>query len=111
MTFEEARAQFPVLERYAYLNAGTFGPMPHAVAERDRRGAGRALEEGRSTARLRLVPRGPARCARGSRTCSACRAEHIALTTSTSEGCNVVLNGLGLGRATRSSRPTRSTSA
>ena len=26
MTFEEARAQFPVLERFAYLNAGTFGP-------------------------------------------------------------------------------------
>ncbi len=23
MTFEEARAQFPVLERLAYLNAGT----------------------------------------------------------------------------------------
>ena len=27
MTFEEARAQFPVLERLAYLNAGTFGPL------------------------------------------------------------------------------------
>ena len=27
MTFEEARAQFPVLERIAYLNAGTFGPL------------------------------------------------------------------------------------
>ena len=27
MTFEEARAQFPVLERYAYLNAGSNGPL------------------------------------------------------------------------------------
>ena len=27
MTFDEARALFPVLERRAYLNAGTFGPL------------------------------------------------------------------------------------
>jgi hypothetical protein len=27
VTFEEARAQFPVLEKIAYLNAGTFGPI------------------------------------------------------------------------------------
>jgi len=27
MTFDEARALFPVLERFAYLNAGTFGPL------------------------------------------------------------------------------------
>ena len=27
MTFEEARALFPVLERFAYLNTGTLGPL------------------------------------------------------------------------------------
>ena len=27
MTFDEARALFPVLERFAYLNAGTLGPL------------------------------------------------------------------------------------
>ena len=27
MNFEEARAQFPVLERLAYLNAGSMGPL------------------------------------------------------------------------------------
>ena len=27
MTYEEARAQFPVRERLAYLNAGTNGPL------------------------------------------------------------------------------------
>ena len=31
MTFDEARAQFPVLERIAYLNAGTFGPIAGAT--------------------------------------------------------------------------------
>ena len=38
MTFEEARALFPVLERFAYLNAGTLGPLSRptlaAVEER-----------------------------------------------------------------------------
>ena len=33
MTFEEARAAFPVLERVAYLNAGTNGPLPRAAAD------------------------------------------------------------------------------
>ena len=33
MTFEEARAQFPVLERIAYLNAGTFGPISSATQQ------------------------------------------------------------------------------
>ena len=47
MTFEEARAQFPVLERYAYLNAGTFGPMPTAVADAIAAEQQRALVEGR----------------------------------------------------------------
>ena len=27
MTFDEARALFPVLERFAYLNTGTLGPL------------------------------------------------------------------------------------
>ena len=27
MTFDEARALFPVLARFAYLNAGTLGPL------------------------------------------------------------------------------------
>ena len=44
MTFEEARSAFPVLERYAYLNAGSVGPMAQRTydaiveAERDELG-------------------------------------------------------------------------
>ena len=51
MTWEEARAQFPVLERFAYLNAGTNGPLARATAEASRgaacagrRAAGAAAE-------------------------------------------------------------------
>ena len=40
MTYEEARALFPVLRRFAYLNAGTFGPLSQptiaAMEERNR---------------------------------------------------------------------------
>ncbi|MBA3384624.1 MAG: aminotransferase class V-fold PLP-dependent enzyme [Actinobacteria bacterium] len=98
MTFDEARAQFPVLERCAYLNAGTFGPMSHAVAGAIAAEQQRALEEGRinRAAFVRyledrlLVREGFARLL-------GVPVENIALTTSTSEGCNVVLNGLGLG--------------
>src|SRR5207249_11120681 len=33
MTFAEARALFPVLERVAYLNAGTFGPLARPTVD------------------------------------------------------------------------------
>jgi hypothetical protein len=48
MTFDEARAQFPVLERYAYLNAGTNGPLARATVEALTAQAEHELEEGRS---------------------------------------------------------------
>ena len=33
MTFEEARAQFPVLDRHAYLQAGSVGPLARGTLE------------------------------------------------------------------------------
>ncbi|MDQ2910138.1 MAG: aminotransferase class V-fold PLP-dependent enzyme [Actinomycetota bacterium] len=98
MTIEEARAQFPVFERFAYLNAGTNGPLARATIdamiaqeqadlERGRSGAEyftRALEL-REQVRVKLaaavgVPEG-----------------NLSLGTSTTNGCNIVLAGLGLG--------------
>lgn len=98
MTFEEARAQFPVLERYAYLNAGTFGPMSRAVADAIAAEQQRALEEGRIN-RAVFAPylEDRARVRERFAQLLGLPVEKIALTTSTSEGCSVVLNGLGLG--------------
>ena len=48
MTFEEARRQFPVLERYAYLNAGTNGPLASATVDALVEETRRDLSEGRS---------------------------------------------------------------
>ena len=98
MTFDEARAQFPVFERHAYLNAGTNGPLTRATfdatAEQERadlelgRGGAayfeRALElrervRSKLAATVGVVP------------------EALSLATSTTNGCNTVLAGLSLG--------------
>lgn len=97
MTHEEGRALFPVLERFAYLNAGTLGPLARptleAMAERDRfdqdqgRG-GRAWFDDILALRARV--RGKVAELIGA------APERVALTSSTTEGCNVVVAGLGL---------------
>jgi L-cysteine/cystine lyase len=97
MTFEEARAQFPVLERYAYLNAGTFGPMSRAVADAIASEQLRALKEGRiNREAFARYLEDRARVREGFARVLGVPVENVAITTSTSEGCNVVLNGLDL---------------
>ncbi len=97
MTFGEARALFPVLERIAYLNAGTFGPLPRPVAEAMTAGIARDLAEGRTG-----VPHFEETIAARQELRGAFAAlvhaepEQVALTSSTSEGCAIVLRGLGL---------------
>ena len=46
---EELRAQFPVLERVAYLNAGTNGPVPRAAIDAAEASLREQLEHGRSS--------------------------------------------------------------
>jgi len=98
MTFEEARAQFPVLERHAYLNAGTNGPLARATVDALVAQAQRDLAGGRSGAKhvermleLRELAR------REFAAVLATEAQRIALVESTSRGCAVVLAGLELG--------------
>jgi L-cysteine/cystine lyase len=98
VNFDLARAQFPVLERVAFLNAGSMGPLPRpaveAMAERERsdleRGRGGkpyvdevlAQRKHARTALAGVVHVDPA---------------NVALTSSTTGGCNIVLAGLDLG--------------
>jgi L-cysteine/cystine lyase len=98
MTFEEARRQFPVLERLAYLNAGTNGPLARGTAEAMAAQEQADLESGRG---------GPAYFERALELREQVRRklaavvgvaeEHLSLATSTTNGCNIVLAGLGLG--------------
>jgi selenocysteine lyase/cysteine desulfurase len=91
------RAEFPVLERIAYLNAGTDGPVPEAAVEAARTVLQAQVEAGRygrhfearreamealRAAYARVVGAEPA---------------DVALKTSTSEGIGGVLAGLDLG--------------
>jgi L-cysteine/cystine lyase len=98
MTFEEARAQFPVLDEIAYLNAGSMGPLARATVEAMSERNRLDLERGRGgqpyfeeMLRLRESIRTqlPALLS--------VSPENLALTDSTTGGCNIVLSGLGLG--------------
>lgn len=97
MTFAEARALFPVLDRIAYLNAGTVGPLARPVADALLDGAARDLEHGRTGKEYfeeMLAARDELRSALGALVGS--EPGQVALTTSTTEACGIVLRGLGL---------------
>ena len=98
MTPAEARAQFPVLERFAYLNAGSLGPLSRhtldAMAERARfdQEHGRA---GRAWYDDMFALRGRVRAQIADLIGTS--ADRVALTGSTTDGCNIVVSGLDLG--------------
>jgi L-cysteine/cystine lyase len=98
MTPDEARAQFPVFERYAYLNAGSSGPLPRAAVDAVRARLERDLAEGRSGKayiedifELRERIRGGLAAVLGT------SADLVALADSTTRGCQIAVAGLGLG--------------
>lgn len=98
MTPAEARALFPVLGRLAYLNAGTFGPVAQATADAVRAQLDTELEQGRFGKEYferMLGLRAEARAALGALV--GAPAEHVSLTGSTTDGCNIVVAGLDLG--------------
>ncbi len=97
MTFEEARAQFPVLERFAYLNAGTNGPLARSTAEAVIAETRADLERGRGGAAYyeqMLALRDEVRA--GFAAVLDVSPSSIALVDSTSRGCATVLAGLRL---------------
>lgn len=95
---EEARAQFPVLERTAYLNAGSMGPLTRATAEAMRAELDRDVLDGRAgAAYIERVLELRAEARRRLAAIVSAAPEQVALTGSTTDGCNVVLAGLDLG--------------
>ena len=97
VTFEEARAEFPVLERTAYLNAGSCGPLARRTVAAMESELDRDLERGRGGAVFieHILGLRQALRAELAELVSA-EAELIALTGSTTDGCNIVVAGLGL---------------
>jgi selenocysteine lyase/cysteine desulfurase len=91
------RAQFPVLERTAYLNSGTDGPLPAAAVAAAREELADAERTGRVTAHFerRVELQGELRAAYARMLGAS--ADDVALTTSTTDGIGRVIAGLGLG--------------
>jgi L-cysteine/cystine lyase len=98
MNVAEARAAFPVLERFAYLNAGSAGPLARATVEAAQGRLRIDLEQGRSGPRY-FESLNELRDGVRARLAGELRVppEHVALTTSTTRGCNIIAAGLGLG--------------
>jgi L-cysteine/cystine lyase len=97
VTFEEARAQFPVLERYAYLQAGSVGPLSRGTIDAVRAAEQLGLAEGRGSAvqfQRILEEREELRAEVGALV--GVSPDAVALTASTTDGCNIVLSGLDL---------------
>jgi len=94
---EEARTRFPVLDRLAYLNAGTTGPLSRATHAAMADWQERALVSGRA---------GDAYFKEGGEVRERAReriaaligvpADRVAITCSTTDGCNLVVTGLRL---------------
>jgi L-cysteine/cystine lyase len=98
MTFDEARSQFPVLDRLAYLNTGSAGPLPRQAAEAVRARLERDLTQGRSgTAYIEEILELREHVRAGVADVLGTSPELVALTDSTTRGCQIVLAGLGLG--------------
>jgi selenocysteine lyase/cysteine desulfurase len=97
MDVQGLRAEFPVLERIAYLNSGTDGPLPAAAVAAAREELGAEEREGRFAAhferRAELQDRLRSAYARAVHADPA----EIALTTSATDGLGRVIAGLGLG--------------
>jgi L-cysteine/cystine lyase len=100
VNFDEARAQFPVLDEVAYLNAGSAGPLAQVTVEAMAARQDADLRDGRGgepyiVDMLDLRRRVRAALAH----VISVPPENVALTASTTEGCNIVLAGLRLGPA------------
>lgn len=99
MRLDAVRAELPVLERVAYLNAGTFGPLPRRTVAAMVAGHEAELTEGRfGVGYWEHVQTLRARSREALASLVGARSTDIALTRSTSEGCTLAVESLALGR-------------
>ena len=90
------RAEFPVLEQFAYLNAGTCGPLPRSAVTAVADVLALASEQGRGSAYFEAMLAQRTRLREAYASLLGAAAEDVALTTSTSEGIVRVLGALKL---------------
>jgi len=94
---DQFRAQFPVFEHTAYLNAGTEGPVPRRAAEAVHERIELELQDGRCGRRyFEEVIELATKLRAGYAKVLGCGPAEVALTGSTTDGVNTVLGGLEL---------------
>jgi len=91
------RAEFPVLQTTAYLNAGTDGPVPTAAVKAARAALESQEADGRFATHFEARQAGQAQLREAYARVLGCAVEDVALKTSTSDGLGSVLAGLDLG--------------
>lgn len=95
---DELRAEFPILERLAYLNAGSNGPVPARGVEAAAAALRTQLHEGRGGAAFfEAVTDTGDELRRRVAGLLACSPGELALTASTTDGVNAALIALDLG--------------
>jgi selenocysteine lyase/cysteine desulfurase len=94
---EALRREFPVLERVAYLNAGTDGPLPAAAAKAGAEELLGEARDGRAGEHFQRRHELAGELREAYARALGCEAGEVALTTCTSEGLATVIDGLGLG--------------
>ncbi len=97
-SFEDVRAAFPVLDQFAYLNAGTNGPLARSTVEAMLAEELVDLTQGRGGEPYfsrALGMRDDVRAKLASQL--GADPSQVSLTRSTTDGCNIVLAGLDLG--------------
>ena len=98
MTPAEARKRFPVLAHCAYLNAGSVGPLSRRTAEAMHGAETHSLEHGRASASIwEAAAASETRLKEHLAAMIKAPVEKVVLTTSTTEGCNIVVSALRLG--------------
>jgi selenocysteine lyase/cysteine desulfurase len=94
--FPALRAEFPVLRRMAYLNAGTDGPLPARAVEAAAQELGREAQDGRSGEHFERRGKLAAELRGAYAGLLGCAPEDVALTSCTSEGMAYTIGGMSL---------------
>jgi L-cysteine/cystine lyase len=98
MTPAEARSEFPVFEQLAYMNAGSVGPLSRRTFDAMRAADENGLARGRGAmSGFQAAMETGARLRAAIASLVHVAPEKVILTTSTTEGCNIVITGLRLG--------------
>src|SRR5919199_2493562 len=91
------RAEFPVLQRVAYLNAGTDGPAPAKAVAAAQSALWAQVEQGRFVEHFEARRAGHEALRAAYARVLGCAIEDVAIKSSTSDGLGAVLAGMDLG--------------